>query len=616
MSTEQERIEQLLQDAIRDAKAGNRSNAQALLREVTALDEQNEKGWIWLASVVDSDEERRVCLSNVLIINPANHKAKDELNSIERRAAMSNIQTVKPGVVGVNRTTLLIGGGVIVGVLVLLSLLVGALGTRASQSDLPTDAAIVVPPSASVPVVPVAVQATNAPGSVASTIPPTAPTPTTASIGTTPTRSTPGVEVALLAQSTLPPTWTPPPSATSLFPATGTPLPTPTGLSGRMVAISGPILTLEGFLPVYVLKPDGTDFKRVTDESNRGEYGILTPDGKLIYTFLAGGTDSRLLRYTNLNGTQPRVISEAWGGLPPLSNQRMASITGDGRILAFAAQNIIQNEQFSAIFVVNMSRFLSFPTPQFVPTVILPTDTEEPVPTANLNPEVPTATTAPVQPTPGKGTVRPKATTPAPPPPTVAPTRPPPTKVPTKAPISTKIPVISPTPQPLSANLIRVTQKDIGENNWPSISRDGRNIVFTTDATSVGKDGVDLYIAPVQPDTTPLQLTTDGSTTFESAPSFSPDGKRIVFNTATEADPAARKNSVVLMNVDGSGREVLAEKAGSNNIRPHFSPDGKFVAFSSDRSGKMEIFVINLATKELFQVTKTENPTILTDWAP
>jgi hypothetical protein len=589
MSDNQERIEALLRDGIGAAKAGNTTEAQTLLREVVALDENNEKGWIWLAAVVDTEDEKRVCLSNVLVINPNNKKAKDELNTIERQAGLQNIRLHEQAAIN-SRAVLILGTVVVVAVLVSLALLIGLSGLQ-SNVTVPTAANL-----DSANTLPAGTDAVAAAATEAATVAP-AIVPTTAVASETPatlpptaTKSTPGVEVALLQQKTLPPTWTPLPSPTSEIPPTGTPLAKPpAALPGRLVVISGPVITLEGFLPVWVLKPDGSDFKRVTDDALRGDYGILTPDGKLIYTFLAGGTDARLLRYVNLNGSQERFLKDAWGGLPPLDNQRMPTITRDGRIVAFAAQNLIQNEKFSAIYVVNLTRFLNFPM----------TPTNPPRPTTPPT-EVPPPTTAP-QPTAGKGTVRA-------PQPTAA-------VAPTKAPVNEGTPLPTITPLPMSANLVRVTPKDIGENDWPAISIDGKLIAFTTDATAVGKDGVDLYIAPVKPDTAPFQLTNDGNALIESAPAISPDGKKVVFAAASEARIDKQKNDLILINADGSGRETLVHLDGVNNIRPHWSPDGKFIAFSSDRTGKMEVFILDLATKQVYQVTETPNPTILTDWS-
>lgn len=66
----------LLQDGIRAARAGQREQARNLLMQVVQADERNEAAWLWLSGVVDDPEDVRICLQNVLDINPKNEKAQ------------------------------------------------------------------------------------------------------------------------------------------------------------------------------------------------------------------------------------------------------------------------------------------------------------------------------------------------------------------------------------------------------------------------------------------------------------------------------------------------------------------------------------------------------------
>jgi ferric-dicitrate binding protein FerR (iron transport regulator) len=43
---------------------------------------------LWLASVVETDEDRRVCFENVLELNPDNMTAKAQLNKLEQKALL------------------------------------------------------------------------------------------------------------------------------------------------------------------------------------------------------------------------------------------------------------------------------------------------------------------------------------------------------------------------------------------------------------------------------------------------------------------------------------------------------------------------------------------------
>ena len=77
----------MLNRAIIAAKAGRKAEARQLLEAVLDADERNERAWLWLSGVVDSDEERVICLENVLSINPDSQAARRGLAVL--RAATS-----------------------------------------------------------------------------------------------------------------------------------------------------------------------------------------------------------------------------------------------------------------------------------------------------------------------------------------------------------------------------------------------------------------------------------------------------------------------------------------------------------------------------------------------
>jgi hypothetical protein len=68
-----------LNQAIVAIEAGRKAEARRLLQSVLDVDERNEQVWLLLSQVVEDDEERIICLENVLIINPHNETARKEL---------------------------------------------------------------------------------------------------------------------------------------------------------------------------------------------------------------------------------------------------------------------------------------------------------------------------------------------------------------------------------------------------------------------------------------------------------------------------------------------------------------------------------------------------------
>ena len=134
--------------------------------------------------------------------------------------------------------------------------------------------------------------------------------------------------------------------------------------------------------------------------------------------------------------------------------------------------------------------------------------------------------------------------------------------------------------------------------DWqPSWSPDGKHIVFASLRTGdweiyvMDSDGANTY-----------QLTE--SPGVDWTPDWSPDGQRIVFASNRTPDgikvtdetvvdnPETNTWDIYVMNHDGSSVRRLTDAPGSD-IEPTWSPDGKYLAFASDRSGPLEVYVMN-----------------------
>jgi hypothetical protein len=86
----------MLNRAIAAAKAGRKVEARQLLEAVLDSDERNERAWLWLSGVVDSDEERSICLENVLSINPDNQAARRGLAMLRAARAAASAPPIRP----------------------------------------------------------------------------------------------------------------------------------------------------------------------------------------------------------------------------------------------------------------------------------------------------------------------------------------------------------------------------------------------------------------------------------------------------------------------------------------------------------------------------------------
>lgn len=72
-------VEAMVREGVAAFKEGRNEEARVLLSKAVELDQYNEQAWLWLSGVVESPEDQRVCLENVLAINPLNERAKKGL---------------------------------------------------------------------------------------------------------------------------------------------------------------------------------------------------------------------------------------------------------------------------------------------------------------------------------------------------------------------------------------------------------------------------------------------------------------------------------------------------------------------------------------------------------
>lgn len=78
-----------LKAGIEAARLGDKPAARRLLRQVVDAEPNNEIAWMWLASVAESLQERRMCLERVVRLNPKNARAREALQQLDAIAGPS-----------------------------------------------------------------------------------------------------------------------------------------------------------------------------------------------------------------------------------------------------------------------------------------------------------------------------------------------------------------------------------------------------------------------------------------------------------------------------------------------------------------------------------------------
>lgn len=79
-------VDGMVREGINAYRAGKKEEARALLLRAVEIDQYNEQAWLWLSAVVESPEEQRTCLENVLTINPNNERARQGLEMLSKKA--------------------------------------------------------------------------------------------------------------------------------------------------------------------------------------------------------------------------------------------------------------------------------------------------------------------------------------------------------------------------------------------------------------------------------------------------------------------------------------------------------------------------------------------------
>jgi tricorn protease-like protein len=149
---------------------------------------------------------------------------------------------------------------------------------------------------------------------------------------------------------------------------------------------------------------------------------------------------------------------------------------------------------------------------------------------------------------------------------------------------------------------LTANKDSFSRQNDPAWSPNGREVAYAS--------GLDLYIA--QPGFKPRQLTKGGMN--DQAPSFSPDGKQIVFARVSTGN-------LWVVGVDGRGLKQLTTDPSAPETDPAWSPDGRRIAYTrvgcapDDDAGTC-VWIMNADGTGQTLLTAADVPPGCTDRAP
>ncbi|HVR98360.1 MAG TPA: hypothetical protein VMW27_17225 [Thermoanaerobaculia bacterium] len=149
-----------------------------------------------------------------------------------------------------------------------------------------------------------------------------------------------------------------------------------------------------------------------------------------------------------------------------------------------------------------------------------------------------------------------------------------------------------------------IDMEDIEQQMAPAWSPDGRRIAFYGNR----KGQFDIFSYDLEKNEI-TNLTND--TIYDGAPTFSPDGRSLVFVSVVGQGWA----KLFRMDLDNPGQRFQLTTGESNENDPIYSPDGKRLYYTSDSNGLQNIYSLDLATGDISQYTNVVTgafmPTVL-----
>jgi len=128
----------------------------------------------------------------------------------------------------------------------------------------------------------------------------------------------------------------------------------------------------------------------------------------------------------------------------------------------------------------------------------------------------------------------------------------------------------------------------------PQYSPEGKRIVFQSDRSGSSE----LWVCDSE-GKNPVQLTTFGGP-LTGTPRWSPDGQRIAFDSRLEGNA-----DIYVISAEGGKPHRLTTET-SEDIVPSWSRDGKWIYFCSNRSGNLQVWKMPVEGGEAVQMTKQD----------
>lgn len=147
-----------------------------------------------------------------------------------------------------------------------------------------------------------------------------------------------------------------------------------------------------------------------------------------------------------------------------------------------------------------------------------------------------------------------------------------------------------------------------GTISSPQYSSDGGRIAF---ASSKDSDTMEIYVANA--DGNRARRLTDNRGIIDTSPRWNPKtNKQLAFISDRTGTP-----QVYIMDDDGTNVQRVLNDGGQADS-PAWSPDGQFIAYTwrPSGAGRSDVFIMDVATRQILQLTRGDGSNEAPAWAP
>lgn len=147
-----------------------------------------------------------------------------------------------------------------------------------------------------------------------------------------------------------------------------------------------------------------------------------------------------------------------------------------------------------------------------------------------------------------------------------------------------------------------------GTISSPQYSPDGGRIAF---ASSKDSDAMEIYVA--NSDGNRARRLTDNRGIIDTSPRWNPKtGKQLAFISDRTGSP-----QIYIMDDDGTNVQRILNEGGQADA-PSWSPDGQFIAYTwrPSGAGRSDIYIMDITTKQILQLTRGDGSNEAPAWAP